>query len=89
MDTNQSDPYRLYTRGETAEFLRCNVSYVTELTSTGRLGSVRIGKRVLVPRAYLEQFIRGEPAADTDQAWPPTTSLFGPAADTPESSEPT
>lgn len=70
------DPYRLLTRSEVAEYLHCTVQYVTELTTTNRLAYVRIGKRVLVPRAFLEAFIRGESATDTDRMWPPTPALF-------------
>lgn len=73
----QSDPYGLLTRKETADHLRCTVQYITELTRSGRLHSVRIGKRVLVPRASLEAFIRGEPADEhTDGHWPPTPAMF-------------
>jgi hypothetical protein len=76
-----SDPYELFTRAQIAERLHCTVGFVTELTTGRRLHSIRVGKRVLIPRASLEAFIRGEAAADTDGNWPPTMPLFDSAVD--------
>ena len=71
------DPYALLTRDEVAAHLRCTVAHVTTLTQAGTLYSVRVGKRVLVPRCNLESYIRGEPAPRAgDGNWPPTPSLF-------------
>lgn len=73
----QYDPYALLTREEVAKHLRCTTAYVTELTKSGELHSTKVGKRVLVPRAYLEAFIRGERGLrDDDGNWPSTPSLF-------------
>lgn len=71
------DPYQLLTRAEVAEHLHCSVNHVTTLTQAGTLYSVRVGRRVLVPRCNLEAYIRGEPTpAPGDGNWPPTPSLF-------------
>ena len=70
------DPYQLLTRQEVAIHLRCTVNHVTTLTQSRKLYSVRVGKRVLVPRCNLEAFIRGEPVPVDDGKWPPTPSLF-------------
>ena len=75
-DTPALDPYQLLTREEVAAHLRCTKQYVSALTVAGKLHTVRIGKRILVPRADLEAFIRGEPARRTDGHYPPTASLF-------------
>jgi len=80
-----TDPYALLTRAEAAEHLRVTKNYVSELTRSGRLHSVRMGKRVLVPRCSLERFIRGEAATETDNQWPPTPSMF--SADAPNRAE--
>lgn len=74
--TTERDPYELLTRPEAAEALRINVSYLTHLTQTGQLHSVRIGRRVLIPRLSLEAFIRGEPSPAQDGNWPGTPSMF-------------
>lgn len=70
------DPYQLLTRNEVAEHLRCTPEYVTELTRSRKLHSIRVGKRILVPRVALEAYIRGDKFTDTDGQWPPTTALF-------------
>lgn len=69
------DPYELLTRDDVAGMLRCSLRYVTTLTSSGQLHSIRVGRRVLVPRVVLEAFMRGHPL-DTANGWPPTMSLF-------------
>lgn len=79
------DPYQLLTRAEAAEHLRCRPEYITELTQSGRLYSIRIGKRVLVPRAALEAYIRDDDFDGGDGCWPPTMAMFDPpeTPDTP------
>lgn len=73
-----SDPYQLYTREEAAEFLRINQAYLTILTNSNELHSIRIGRRRLYPRASIEAFIRGErgPRYDTPDVETNTPSLF-------------
>lgn len=77
------DPYHLYTRAEAADFLRCSPAWLTQLTSSGQLFSIKNGRRRLYPRAALTAFIRGEKFdpgglhADDGETWPPTPSIFG------------
>jgi excisionase family DNA binding protein len=81
IDAVRFDPYQLLTRDEVAAHLRCTKQYVSELSTAGKLHTVRVGKRVLVPRADLEAFIRGEPPRHTDGRWPVTPSLFDTPSD--------
>lgn len=76
------DPYSLLTRAEVAQHLRCTVTYISELTISGALYSVKVGKKVLIPRAALEAFIRGEPQPNLDGNWPGTPPLFPVDSDT-------
>lgn len=50
--------YELLTRQEAAAALRIHISTLTELTVSGKLDTVRIGRRVLIPVAELQRFIR-------------------------------
>ena len=70
-----TDPYALLTRHEVAQHLRCTVAYITELTQTRQLYSLKVGKKVLIPRAALEAYIRGDQQPDVD-GWPGTAPLF-------------
>lgn len=79
--TTQRDPYELFRRDEAAEYLRINMSHLSKLTREKRIYSVRIGRRVLYPRAALEAFIRGE-HYDGDGRWPGTDAMI-PATDLP------
>lgn len=81
--TNEQDPYRLYTRDEAAEFLRINQAYLTTISKSGELQSIRIGRRRLYPRWCLEAFIRGErgPQLGAPDAPTNTPSLFHRSAD--------
>lgn len=78
-----TDPYHLYTREEAAQFLRCSRAWLTELTSSGRVYSIKSGRRRLYPRAALTAYVRGEQfhggglPDDDGETWPPTPSLFG------------
>ena len=85
------DPYELLTREQVAEWLHCSVQHVSTLTTGGKLVGIRIGKRVLIPRANLVAFIRNEPVGVTDGNWPPTPSLFDNERchDTPTDTDPT
>lgn len=76
------DPYHLYTRDEAAEFLRITTTWLTELTKTEQVHSIKIGRRRLYPRAALTAYIRGETfdagiSGDDPATWPPTPSMFG------------
>lgn len=55
-----NDPYELFTREEAADFLRVHSSTVGKLARSGQLYSVRAGRRMLIPRAALEAWVRGE-----------------------------
>ena len=44
---------------EVARRLRISKSFAYELIASGDLPSIRLGRRVLVPAARLEEFIRG------------------------------
>lgn len=71
------DPYALYTRDEAAAYLRVNTATMTQLTNDGELYHLRIGRRVLYPRAALEAFIRGEKQdMSAPDLFPPTPSMF-------------
>ena len=78
-----TDPYRLYTREEAATFLRITPAWLTELTNTGQLYSIKSGRRRFYPRAALTAYIRGErfdPTGGLDgddtASWPATPSMF-------------
>lgn len=76
------DPYRLYTRAEAAEFLRITPQWLTTLTSSGQVYSIKSGRRRLYPRAALTAYVRGERFVDSLEGddtttWPPTPSVFG------------
>jgi len=80
------DPYALLTRKEAADHLRIHLATLTELTVSGALPSVRIGRRVMITRGALEAYIRGEPvdplAADDRGGLPGgTPSIFRAGAD--------
>ena len=68
MDFNESDQQLLYSVGEVAERLRVGRSTIFELLASGRLPSVRIGRRRLVTARALELFV-----ADLEAASPPST----------------
>lgn len=76
--TTQVDPYTLYTRQEAADLLRINLVYLTQITKSGELHSIRVGRRRLIPRASLEAYIRGErePRWDYPDVETDTPSLF-------------
>lgn len=76
-----TDPYRLYTREEAATFLRITPAWLTELTNTGQLHSIKSGRRRFYPRAALTAYIRGERfetgiSGEDTTTWPPTPSIF-------------
>lgn len=80
-EPDQLDPYRLYTRDEAAEFLRITPAWLTELTKSGQLHSIKSGRRRLYPRAALTAYIRGERfetgiSGDDTSTWPATPSIF-------------
>lgn len=80
-EPDRVDPYKLYTRAEAAEFLRITTAWLTELTNTEQIHSLKIGRRRLYPRAALTAYIRGERfetgvAAEDTSTWPPTPSMF-------------
>jgi excisionase family DNA binding protein len=45
---------------DVAERLRISRSFAYELIAAGRLPSIRLGRRVLVPATKLDEFIDGE-----------------------------
>lgn len=55
-----TDPYELLTRQEAADALRVHISTLTNLTTSGALAVVKVGKRTLITRGALESYIRGE-----------------------------
>lgn len=80
-EPDRLDPYALYTRDEAAEFLRITKAWLTELTKTGQLYSIKSGRRRLYPRAALTAYVRGERFVDSlegddTSTWPPTPSVF-------------
>lgn len=80
-EPDQLDPYHLYTRDEAAEFLRITPQWLTELTKTGQIHSIKSGRRRLYPRAALTAYIRGEKfpegiGGEDTSTWPPTPSMF-------------
>lgn len=80
-ELDRHDPYRLYTRDEAADFLRITTAWLTELTKSGQVYSIKSGRRRLFPRAALTAYIRGESFntgvdADDTSTWPPTPSIF-------------
>ena len=82
-EPDRVDPYKLYTRAEAAEFLRITTAWLTELTNTEQIHSIKIGRRRLYPRAALTAYIRGErfdPTGglhgDDTASWPATPSMF-------------
>ena len=80
-EPDRTDPYKLYTRAEAAEFLRITTAWLTELTNTEQIHSIKIGRRRLYPRAALTAYIRGERfdtgvQAEDTSTWPPTPSMF-------------
>lgn len=44
---------------DVAQRLRISKSFAYELIASGQLPSIRLGRRVLVPAAKLEEFIQG------------------------------
>ena len=84
-EPDRVDPYKLYTREEAAEFLRITTAWLTELTNTEQIHSLKIGRRRLYPRAALTAYIRGEKfdtgvGGEDTSTWPPTPSMFATAA---------
>lgn len=80
-EPDRIDPYKLYTRVEAAEFLRITTAWLTELTNTEQIHSLKIGRRRLYPRAALTAYIRGERfdagmSGEDTSTWPPTPSMF-------------
>jgi excisionase family DNA binding protein len=55
---------------EAAKVLRLSRSYTYELVAQGGLPSMRLGRRVLVPRAALELFIETRAVADESHSAP-------------------
>lgn len=85
-EPDRVDPYKLYTRAEAAEFLRITTAWLTELTNTEQVHSIKIGRRRLYPRAALTAYIRGERFetgvhAEDTSTWPPTPSMFATVPD--------
>lgn len=73
----------LLTRDEVAERLRCSITTVSRMLSSGELYSVRIQRRVLIPEEALDAWVRGEKIVADDPmrqpeagTWPPTGSLL-------------
>jgi excisionase family DNA binding protein len=54
-----TDPLVLDVR-DVAERLRISRSFAYELIASGRLPSIRLGRRVLVPAVRLDEFLLGE-----------------------------
>lgn len=52
----------LFTVNEAAEVLRISRAYVYELASRGEIPAVRVGRRVLIPREALHQWVRDQVA---------------------------
>lgn len=87
-ELDRIDPYRLYTRGEAAHFLRVSEKWLDELVKRGDVYSITTGKRRLFPRVALTAYIRGErfnPSGsiegDDVTTWPPTPSIFNEQGD--------
>lgn len=55
----QSEEPLLLRPEEAAQLLSLGRTKVYELVRSGRLGSVKVGKRRLIPRKALEQFVEG------------------------------
>lgn len=51
-----------YTVEETAKLLRIGRDQAYEAVRTGQIRSIRIGRRLLVPRASLDALLKGEAA---------------------------
>ncbi len=54
---------KLFSRGDAAAALRISLRKVDDLLASGRLNSVRIGRRRLVPAPALEEFVAALSAA--------------------------
>ena len=57
-----------YSVAEAAEALSLSKNVVRELVSEGRIRVVRVGRRVLVPRWALDEFLQPDEAGPQD-AW--------------------
>lgn len=82
MTTNMTSR-NLLTRDEVAQRLRCSITTVSRMLSSGELYSVRIQRRVLIPEEALDAWVRGEQIVADDPmrqpepgTWPPTGSLL-------------
>lgn len=82
-ETDPVDPYRVYTRLEAADFLRVSEKWLDELVKRGDLYTVRSGRRLLIPRAALTAYLRGEKFdptggidGDDTATFPATPSMF-------------
>lgn len=82
-EADKTDPYRLYTRSEAANFLRISDKWLDELVKRDEIYSITSGKRRLFPRVALTAYIRGERFSatgsidgDDTATWPPTPSMF-------------
>ena len=70
MITDQSEDFAVLTVQETAKYLRLNRNSVYEASKRGDLPiAIRVGRRLLIPRAALERFLsstsKGNPAPMT------------------------
>ena len=54
---SESNPPMTYTVEETAALLRIGRNHAYEAVRTGELPSIKIGKRILVPRIALERML--------------------------------
>jgi len=68
------------TVSETAALLRMNRNSVYRALHRGELPSVKVGRRLLVPRAALERLLEPSPSTDEQRADPftmPEVAAFG------------
>jgi excisionase family DNA binding protein len=59
----------LVSRKEAARALSVGRGKLDQLLSDGKIRARRIGRRVLIPRAELERFARGEQSARGSEVW--------------------
>lgn len=60
------DDRLLLTVGEAARLLRLSRTFTYDLAARGELPVIRLGRRVLVPRASLERFVNDKQAAASE-----------------------
>lgn len=62
MSTESAALPKLYTPKEASEYLRTTEWSARELIRKGRIGSIRVGRRVLVPESALRDYVAGNAA---------------------------